>query len=119
MPEKCHAGAGGELYVRDGSGICSPARVAGNDMTVAENFFDNGDMTQITRALYAWLQVNDSPQHGRAGDMPAVLVGAVCPLPGVGLRVPGYKYAMKLVVTLIGPPGAGWIWEDIDPWIWP
>jgi hypothetical protein len=47
--------------------------------------------------------------------MPAKLIGAVCPLPGVGLRVPGHKYAVKLVITLIGPPGAGGVGEDIDP----
>src|SRR5579859_7283599 len=76
-------------------------------------------MPQVARALYAWLQVDDGPRHGRTGDVPAILVGAICPLPGVGLRMPGNKYAMKLVVTLIGPPSAGWIGEDVDPWIWP
>jgi len=71
-------------------------------------------MPQPGRALHSWLQVNDGSYHRSAGDMPAKLIGAICPLPGVGLRVPRHKCSVKLVVTLIGPPGAGAIGKYID-----
>jgi len=106
LPEKRHAGAWGKLYICDRRWIGAPVHIAGDNVAVAENPLDNRDMSQTARALHSWLQVDDSSYNRGAGDVPAVLVGAVCPLPGVGLRVPGYKYAVKLVVTLIGPPGA-------------
>jgi hypothetical protein len=45
--------------------------------------------------------------------MPAKLIRASCPLPGIGLRPPWHKYAMKLEVTLIGPPRTLPIGENI------
>ncbi len=85
LPEKRHAGACGKLYIRDGRGIGAPTHIAGDDVAIAENSLDNPGMSQAARALYAWLQVDDGPCNGRTGDVPAVLVGAVCPLPGVSL----------------------------------
>ena len=117
LPDKRHAGAWSKLYIRDRRGIGAPTHIAGDDVAVAENPLNNRDMSQAARALHSRLQVDDGSYNGRAGDMPAILVGAICPLPGVGLRVPGHKYAVKLVVTLIGPPGAGGVGEDIDAWI--
>ena len=113
-PDKRYAGAGSKLYIRDRIGIGAPTHIAGDDVAVAEDSFDNRDMSQAACALYTRLQIDDGSNNGRTGDMPAVLVRASCPLPGVGLRVPGYEYTVKLVVTLIGPPGAGGIREDID-----
>src|SRR5947208_15004629 len=45
--------------------------------------------------------------------MPAKLIRASCPLPSIGLRPPWHKYAMKLEVTLIGPPRTLPIGENI------
>src|SRR6266496_255504 len=45
--------------------------------------------------------------------MPAKLIRASCPLPGIRLRPPWHKYAMKLEVTLIGPPRTLSIGENI------
>ena len=114
-PDKRYARAWSKLYIRDRIGIGTPTHIAGDDMAIAENSLDYRDMSQTARALHAWLQVDDGSYNGRTRDVPAILISARCPLPGVSLRVPGYKCAVKLVIALIGPPGAGGIREDIDP----
>src|SRR6202035_3823630 len=88
LPDKRHSRSGRELNVCDLIGIGTPAHIAGDDVAVAENPLDNRDMPQATGALHSWLQIDDGTHNGRTGDMPAKLIGAVCPLPGVGLRVP-------------------------------
>ncbi len=109
-----HPWSRSELNIGDAQGIATPAHGAGNDMTIFEYALHDCHMAQSISALDPGLQHNNCSRRGLRRDAPAKLIGTRHPLPGVGLHFPGNKDSMELEITLIGPPCAGSIGEDIS-----
>jgi hypothetical protein len=114
LVDERYAGARSELNISDLPGMRAPGHITGNDMAIAQNLLDHRHVPRSICALHARLQIDDRAYHRLAGDVPAILVGARRPLPGIGLGVPGHKYPVQLVVALIGPPGAGSMGENVQ-----
>ncbi len=114
LADESHAWSRSELSIGDAQGIAPPAHVAGNDMPIVEYSLHDRDMAQSIGTLDPGLQHHDGSGRGTGRDAPAKLIGARHPLPGVGLCFPGNKDAVQLEITLIGPPGAGSIGEDVS-----
>src|SRR2546423_3677011 len=104
---------GGKLYVRDSIWIPPPIHIACDHVAVPKNPFYYGYVACTIGALYPGLEVYNGPNGWSGGNMPTELSSTSCPLPGISIGPPWHKYAMQLVVTLIGPPGAARVGEGI------
>src|SRR5881398_3177865 len=86
--------------------VSSPARATSDKISSAKDSFHYAYVPQTISPLYPRLQIHN-PAHGwRSGNAPVEVIGASCPLPGIGLGSPWHIDTVQLVVAFIGPPGA-------------
>jgi hypothetical protein len=113
LSDERHSPSGREGPVRDAIGIRTPVHRTGDHAVSGQHLLHNAYMSPAICSLYPGLQVDDRPWCRLGGNMPAILHSTRSPLPCHGIRCPGDKYAMQLVIALIGPPGATSIREHI------
>src|SRR5947209_15235569 len=83
LVNKRHTITGMKGDVGDMCGVCTPAHVTGDKISVPQIPFYHSNMAQTISPLYPWLQIHD-PAHIRcAGHVPVEIVGTRCPLPGI------------------------------------
>lgn len=99
--------------VGDSRRVPSPACATSDKISPAKDSFHHAYVPQTISSLYPRLQIHN-PTHVRcSGNAPVEVIGAGCPLPGVGLSSPWHIDTVQLVVALVGPPGASWPGELI------
>lgn len=105
--------AGCELNVRYAPRRPAPAHIAGDHMSVREDFFNDSDMSSARGTLHSRPQNNNRSQRRLARNAPIELMCAVRPLPGGRLRAPGHIEPVQLVIALVSPPGATTVRKNI------